>query len=141
MTKASLECDESRSRCKKCITFGVVCNYDGQCSELQPSVGGAAKIATLQILPYALKQTLPSIIAPSLRLQSTRSWESRDARYDFREQDLELLNKFQTRTVFTITTDQNLSTYQKETFKLAYSVRTLAHPWQTRLTLMHSTLF
>ena len=132
MTKATLECDENRPRCKKCTSFGVLCNYDGQYSQLQLSVSGAAKIETLQILPYALKQTIPSIIAPSLRLQSTRSLESRHARYDFREQDLELLNKFQTRTVFTITTEQNLSAYQKETFKLAHSVRyfgaSLANP-------------
>ena len=37
---------------------------------------------------------------------------------------MELLNKFKTSTVFTITTDQNLHLYQKEAFKLAYSVRT-----------------
>ena len=76
-------------------------------------------------MPYSLKQTLPSVIAPALRLQSTRSTDRRDAIYDFREQDLELLKKFQSSTVFTITTDDNLHLYQKETFKLAHYVRTL----------------
>lgn len=55
--------------------------------------------------------------------------------YDFRERDLELLNRFQTRTVFTITTDKNLHVYQKEIFMLAYSVRILkTHVWQAILT-------
>ena len=58
-------------------------------------------------------------------MQSKESLESGNAIYDFREQDLELLNKFKTRTVFTITTDQNLQLYQKESFKLAHSVSAL----------------
>ena len=82
-------------------------------------------MGTLQILPYALKQTMPSIIAPSLRLQSRRSSDCRDAIYDFQMQDLELLQKFQTRTVYTITTDQNLHLYQKQSLQLAHSVRFL----------------
>ena len=79
-------------------------------------------MGTLQILPYALKQTVPSIITPSLRLRSTRSSDGRDAIYDFQVQDLELLQKFQTRTVYTITTDQNLHLYQKQSLQLAHSV-------------------
>ena len=120
-----LQCDESKPRCKKCTTFGVFCNYDGQYSDLQLSVSGAANIETLQILPHSLKQTIPSPVAPLSRIRSTGSLESRKAIYDFREQDLELLNKFQTRTVYTITTEKNLQFYQKETIKLAYSVRIL----------------
>lgn len=42
--------------------------------------------------------------------------------YEFREEDQALLKKFQTRTVFTMTTDKNLHLYQIESFKLAYSV-------------------
>ena len=96
----------------------------------------------------SLKQTVPSVIAPALRLQATGSQGSTNTMYDFRGQDLELLNKFQTRTVFTITTDKNLHVYQKETFKLAYSVRSISrHSWRVLLTLtdqqpflMHSIL-
>ena len=82
-------------------------------------------MGTLQISPYALKQTVPSIITPSLRLRSTGSSDGRGAIYDFQVRDLELLKKFQTRTVFTITTDQNLHLYQKQSFQLAHSVRFL----------------
>ena len=51
------------------------------------------------------------------------SSDGRDAIYDFQMHDLELLQKFQTRTVFTITTDQNLHLYQKQSIQLAHSVR------------------
>jgi hypothetical protein len=63
--------------------------------------------------------------APSLRKQPTAPLEI-DASYQLREQDLELLSKFQARTVLTITTDKNLRIYQNEIIKLAYSVRTLS---------------
>ena len=78
---------------------------------------------TLQILPYSLKQILPSTIVTSSKGQTTGALKNRIAIYDFGEQDLELLNKFHTRTVFTITTDKNLHSYQTETVKLACSVR------------------
>ena len=122
MTNPYLQCDESKPQCQKCRSFGVLCSYDGQNSDLQSSFDRAANMGALQILPYALKQTVPSIITPSLRLRSTGSSDGRDAIYDFQLRDLELLKKFQTRTVFTITTDQNLHLYQKESFQLAHSV-------------------
>ena len=124
--KQCWQCDESKPRCQKCTSFGVLCNYECPNSALQLSFDGAANIETLQIRPYALKQTVSSIIAPSLRLPSTRSSDGKNAIYDFRVQDLELLKKFQARTVFTITTDQNLHMYQKESLKLAHSVRSLS---------------
>lgn len=79
----------------------------------------------LQILPLSLKQTIPSIIAPSLKMKSMGLIESRNKIYDFGEQNLELMNRFRMRTVYTITTDKNLHLYQKESLKLAHSVRTL----------------
>ena len=125
MTKSYLQCDESKPKCQKCTSFGVLCSYDSQNSDLQSSFDRAANMGTLQILPYALKQTVPSIITPSLRLRSTGSSDGRDAIYDFQLRDLELLKKFQTRTVYTITTDQNLHLYQKQSLQLAHSVRFL----------------
>lgn len=76
-------------------------------------------------MPYSLKQTLPSVIAPSLRALSPVSLKNGDTLYEFRQEDFELLRKFQTRTVFTVSTDNNLYLYQKEIFKLAHSVSTL----------------
>lgn len=131
-----VKCDESRPTCRKCTSFGVFCNYDGQYSDLQLSVGGVTNIEPLQILPYSLKQTTPSRIVPSLKSRSTGSREKWNAVYDFGERDMELLNKFKTSTVFTITTDQNLHLYQKEAFKLAYSHPFLMHAILS-LTLMH----
>lgn len=125
MIESYLQCDETKPRCLKCTSFGVLCSYDGQNSDLQSSFDGAANLGTLQILPYALKQTVSSIITPSLRLPATGFSDGRDAIYDFQMHDLELLRKFQTRTVFTITTDQNLHLYQKQSLQLAHSVRYL----------------
>ena len=76
-------------------------------------------------MPYSLKQTLPSVISPSLRALSPVPLKNGTTLYEFRQEDFELLRKFQTRTVFTVTTDNNLHLYQKETFKLAHSVSTL----------------
>lgn len=131
-----VKCDEGRPKCQKCTSFGVFCNYDGQSSDLQPSVGEVSSIETLQIVPYSLKQTLPSVIIPSLRALSPVPLKNGDTLYEFRQEDFELLKKFQTRTVFTVTTDNNLYLYQKETFKLAHSHAFLMHGVLS-LTLMH----
>jgi hypothetical protein len=124
-TEPRLQCDESKPRCNRCTAFGVFCNYDCKYSDLQPSVDGAFNIETLQRFPCSLSQTIPSMIAPPLRQQSMGSLES-NALYQLGKQDLELLSKFQTRTVLTISTDKSLRIYQNEIIKLAFSVRTLS---------------
>jgi hypothetical protein len=48
--------------------------------------------------------------------------------YRLRDQDLELLSKFQTRTVFTITFDKSLPIYQNEIVKLACAVKRFISP-------------
>lgn len=122
-TESRLQCDESKPRCKRCTAFGVFCNYDCKYSDLQLSVDGAFKIETLQRFPYSLKQSIPRVISPSLRQQWMESLES-NSLYQFGEQDLELLSKFQARTIVTVTADKSLVTYQHEVIKLAFLVRT-----------------
>ena len=58
-------------------------------------------------------------------LQPTESPES-NAVYQLDGQDLELLSKFQTRTVFTIGNDKVGHIFQNEIIKLACSVSTLS---------------
>ena len=123
-TKRRLQCDESKPTCKRCTAFGVFCNYNCKYSDLQLSVDGAFNVKILQRFPSPLDQTIPSVIAPSLRPQSTGSLGS-NASYQLGEQDLELLSKFQARTVFTISTLKSLRVYQSEIIKLTYSVRAL----------------
>ena len=62
---------------------------------------------------------MPGIIAPSLRNQG--------------EQNLELLNKFQSRTIYSITTDANLHIFKSEMIKLASLVYSLFSSLHTLL--------
>jgi hypothetical protein len=92
----------------------------------------------LQDFPCSLSLTIPSTIAPLLTQQLAGSKES-NALYQLHGQDLELLAKFQTRTVFTITSDRNRRIYQDEMIKLACSVRAHVTHIQAMLTLTDST--
>jgi len=68
-----------------------------------------------------LKQTTPSLVAPALTQKSAASLEC-NALYQLGVQDLELLSKFQTRTVLSISIGKSLRVYQNEMIKLAFSV-------------------
>lgn len=119
-----LQCDESKPRCQKCAAFGVFCNYDSKCSDLQLSADGAFNSKSLNRSPSPLKQAIPRIIDPSLRLLSTVLLGSNSS-YQLGRQDLGLLNKFRSRTVFTVTIDKSLRSYHNDIIKLACSVRNL----------------
>lgn len=109
-----LQCDEERPKCKRCAEFNVLCNYDNQTSTLQ-LLEKSFTFETLQHrLPYSLNQTVPSFISPRLKTPGKIDV------YDLSDQEhLELLNKFQTRTVYSITTSRNLQIYQNEFVKLS----------------------
>lgn len=124
-TKPRLQCDEGKPGCKRCTTFGVLCNYDSQHSDLQLSVVGALNIEIPQSFPYSLKQAISSVISPSFRQQSTASPES-SAFYQLGDQDLELLSKFLGRTALTIGAGNGFGGYQNEAIELACSVNPLA---------------
>ena len=123
-----VKCDEGKPRCKKCAAFGVVCNYDGRNAVLQLSSDRAFNLDILETFPHPLNRTIPSIIAPSLKQQLVKTFES-SLSCPLEEQDLELLSKFQARTVFTISTNTSLPIYQNEIIKLACLVRTLGLPY------------
>ncbi|APA16343.1 hypothetical protein sscle_16g111130 [Sclerotinia sclerotiorum 1980 UF-70] len=120
-----VKCDETRPMCKRCTEFKVLCNYDQKTSALQ-LLDKSFTFETLQHrLPYSLNQTMPSIVNPGLRgFHKTNVYDLSD------QEHLGILNRFQTRTVYTITTDRNLQIYQNEFIKLA-----CLHPY-----LMHALL-
>ncbi|KAF7947365.1 uncharacterized protein EAE97_004614 [Botrytis byssoidea] len=126
-----VKCDEDRPKCKRCTEFNVLCNYDNQTSALQ-LLEKSFTFETLQHrLPYSLNQTVPSFI--SSRLKTPGKIDV----YDLSDQEhLELLNKFQTRTVYSITTSRNLQIYQNEFIKLSCLHPYLMHALLT-FTLMH----
>ncbi|KAF7873876.1 hypothetical protein EAF04_002548 [Stromatinia cepivora] len=126
-----VKCDETRPMCKRCADFKVLCNYDPKTSALQ-LLDKSFTFETLQHrFPYSLNQTIPSIVNPNLRgFHKTNAYDLSD------QEHLEILNRFQTRTVYSITTSRNLQIYQNEFIKLACLHPYLMHALLT-FTLMH----
>ena len=118
-TEPGLQCDESKPRCNRCTAYSVSCNYGVGQADLQLS---AERVLNFVTLPQCLNQVVPGIIVPSLRKQG--------------EQGLQLLKKFHSRTVFSITTDKTLHIYQDNMINLACSVSSLTPITQTLLTLV-----
>lgn len=117
-TKSPRQCDESRPGCKRCLTYGVSCDYDSQSSDLQPSVNGAFTLQAPQKLPVSLDQTILGVVnGPS----SSKSSDL-DTIYRLDLLDLDLLKKFYSRTIVTLGTTRTAPLYQEQTLRLASSV-------------------
>ncbi|KAL3417108.1 C6 finger domain-containing protein [Phlyctema vagabunda] len=131
-----VKCDESKPKCKRCVSYGVLCNYDSKASELQLSASGAF---TIKILPKAVfhpdGQSVQYRVPPVLRFQSIEGSEC-EAPYQLTEQDAQLVKKFQARTVYTIGNEKNRDVLQNGMINLACSNPYLMHAIIT-LTLMH----
>ncbi|PQE10578.1 hypothetical protein CJF31_00009296 [Rutstroemia sp. NJR-2017a BVV2] len=129
-----VKCDEKKPHCKRCTTYGVLCNYEDGSPELQlqPFVVKALNFETLsQRLPYSLSQTIVDISLPN-----QRSWLNGDSHNLGEQRHLRLLDNFQSKTVYTITTERNLQVYQNEFVKLSCLYPHLMHSLLT-FTLMH----
>ena len=115
-----VKCDESRPECSKCYAFGVSCNFDGRSPSLQLSADGASAYFPLDegqsILPTNALSTNTTIVA-MLQQPITSS-----VGYRMRVEDLELLYRFQARTMFTITMGEPLATYRTQGMELASNV-------------------
>ncbi|PGH32776.1 hypothetical protein GX50_04430 [[Emmonsia] crescens] len=158
-----VKCDESRPGCKKCSSFGVSCNYDPGAADLQPSPSSHAQAAgygsfNLEITrfqnssppaprksPCSLNRTILNMINTSqANACSPRPGYDHNIhdsifpqyQYQMREHDLELLTKFQARTVCSIGTDATRPIYRREVIRLAYQHPFLLHMVLT-MTLMH----
>ena len=115
------KCDESKPKCNKCVSFGVLCNYDSQNSELQVSAGGAFNIVAGQLVLPSKQQTIKIIPAPAIRRRI--GLIDINSVYHIGEFDLEILEKFQRRTIFSITSAKAMALYQgATTIDLAYKV-------------------
>ncbi|KAH7342456.1 hypothetical protein BKA65DRAFT_457440 [Rhexocercosporidium sp. MPI-PUGE-AT-0058] len=134
--KASQSCDESKPACKKCIAYSVLCDYeaDSEQASLQLSTSGAFMIQIVQS-PHPVKYSIQYKSAPILRFGNADGMEE-TAPYQLQLQDQVLLQKFQLRTVFTISNKNNVDIYQNEMIKLACSNPHLVHAILA-LTLMH----
>jgi hypothetical protein len=88
-------------------------------------VDGAFNIEVPQRFPCSLNQTILGMINASMSPQPMGSPEI-NVVYQLDVQELELLSKFQTRTVLTIGTDKGSLVLQNVIIKLASSVSTLS---------------
>jgi hypothetical protein len=122
-TKPRVKCDESKPACKRCIAFGVSCNYDPKSSNLQLSADGAFNIEIPQRLPCSPNQIILTMINASLSPQPMGPQDI-NVVHQLGVQELELLSKFQTRTIFTIGSDKSSHVFQNVGIELACSVRT-----------------
>lgn len=112
-----VKCDERQPQCERCIAYGVACSYDKNSSDLQLSASGALM---LELSCVGGKISLNRTDAPSME-RPLRD-PSLEAKYVLNSTDLEMLAKFQTRTVYTIGTAQTCHLYKDVLNRLVFSV-------------------
>jgi hypothetical protein len=128
-----VKCDETQPRCKKCISFGVSCNYESTSDELQLASSGTFVFSTPQETPISFNQTVLGVVNTPPRIHSTNP---RTTFYELSLEDLEIVSKFQLRTVLTIGTKESVHIYQREWFRFACEHSMLMHVILA-MTLMH----
>lgn len=150
-TEQHVQCDEGKPKCRKCVAYGVECDYKGNGSALDFSGQASFHIdlargeATIDFSvapekpPVSLNSMAASMINHSL-MTSTRDRGDglvmaglpnlhRFSAWTFTDADMEILTRFQTRTVSTVGTKESAATYRGCIAHLALSVRTsLLHP-------------
>ena len=111
-----VKCDETKPQCNRCTSFGVACNYAGKSSDLETSAQhGASSISLLRRTPCSTNRT---IVGTMQSLAEDKGLYS----YDIREEDMELLYKFQNRTAVVSPLDKSISEYRMQTFHLVSKV-------------------
>jgi len=84
------QCDETSPNCKKCLSFGVSCNYDPKVPDLQAFNGTVAEVAVPLQYTCSVNQTILGAINTSLSLCSDGTPGSHV--YQLSPQDLERLS-------------------------------------------------
>ncbi|KAF2001471.1 hypothetical protein P154DRAFT_553725 [Amniculicola lignicola CBS 123094] len=149
-----IKCDETRPHCKKCVSYGVSCNYDGKKPTLDLTAQGSFQVDLTSAPeipqgpkdgPFGPRMPLMSInqatvcmINASLERAPTSNvgnWQQRGL-WTITEEDIDTMRRFQTRTVLTIGTTRTAPAYRDCIWNLA-----LGHPFLMQmvlsLTLMH----
>lgn len=125
LTCVRLQCDEAKPKCKKCIAFGVSCNYGATGSmsvgELVLSFDGASCGETPPKAPISMNHTMLDLINYNMRHSPTGELLG-DQVYKLTTQDLEVLDRFSSRTILTLGTDVTKWILQAETPRLAFLV-------------------
>ncbi|TVY35114.1 Sterol uptake control protein [Lachnellula occidentalis] len=132
-----VKCDEVRPECKKCIDFGVTCNYDLKIPDLQMVFDRPANTNDVDARkavkkPFLVNPALcgngvakiPAVLTPIISVSDGHSG------FDLDNHGVGLLNRFHTRTILTLGSAKTAPIYQDISVREA-----LAHPY-----LMHIVL-
>lgn len=124
-----MKCDEERPLCNKCSDFGISCNYNPAVPDLEP-LPGRINVTTMATTlgPSPLSHQRLAIDMITTSLQEERGYPPNwlDV-IRFQDHNIELLEKFQTRTVYCLGTSVATDMFQKEVVRLACSHRFLMH--------------
>ena len=123
------QCDETRPQCKRCLDYGVTCNYDGDTTEeLQLPGEGAFSFASKpddfepapvpkdSLSPESNDGRIDAMLGAALELHD--SDENGDRVYHLTKEDVDILRMFKDQTVFTIGTSQTTHVYRTELVNL-----------------------
>ena len=125
----TIQCDEIRPECKKCLAFGVDCNYDPKIPDLQMALGKAATINDNDPQQVAKRAFLanPTFLSNAVveipaALTPTITISDRHSSFDLDKYSLGLLHRFQMRTILTLGTSNTASIYQEVSIIEAFAV-------------------
>lgn len=115
-----VKCDETKPRCQNCLSYSVACNYSTKSFELELSVEGAFRIDMAPTKPPVpqCKTTLAILNAKPIYKPA----DSAPKAYHLTIDDLEALQRFQTRTVMTLGSGDSANFCKLELVGLAFQV-------------------
>lgn len=99
----------------------MLCDYDSKHASLETSIGSTLNIGKLKSRDMSVNWPARHILEIPLRLCRTSTAER--AIFQVSCEELNLLDKFQSRTVLTLGNGGNVGIYKREMVKLAFAVR------------------
>ncbi|KAF2834639.1 hypothetical protein M501DRAFT_1000087 [Patellaria atrata CBS 101060] len=135
-----IKCDETKPGCKKCIAYGVSCNYDAPFSELDLCVQGSSSIDLKFLTQTQLRQdaiqTIVNEPCGSLNIPSSfMNLEGGEQGLELPFYEAELFHHFSTRSILTMGASSTKHIYQREIPRLAS-----LHPFLKHIGLTHAIL-
>ncbi|KAF2095924.1 hypothetical protein NA57DRAFT_58990 [Rhizodiscina lignyota] len=122
-----VKCDELKPSCMNCMSFGVSCNYAQNSSSLELAGESVFQLQTHSPQSLSLNETMRNMINKSLMQVSPAGGVDV---YQLTEDDLQVLERCQARTISSLAEEKTVHIYRAEGLKL-----TCCHPF-----LMHATL-
>ena len=121
-TDLAPQCDETRPKCSKCVTYGMSCNYDSNAPDLQMSCTGIVTFNSRKSCNGPADHSLvrKADIRPGLCLPIISS--DCFSTFELDSRSIDRLGRFQTRTALSIGSPTLARMYQRVTLELAISV-------------------